>query len=391
MKTPIKLSRNAVILIILGNFAVLVLMTLVFLCYYCRRYCRNGAEGKAENVLDKEKMAYSSYSRNISQQLPCEDRGRLVFLHGPKQFEVEDLLRASAEMLGKGSFGSAYRAALEDSSVVVVKRVKDAFASSRKEFEQHMQLLGSLKHVNLVSLRAYYYAKDEKLLVYDYLPNGSLYSLLHGNRGPNRTPLDWTRRLKIALDAALGLAYLHRSGLIHGNVKSSNILLDKHGNACVADFCLMRLVNPSIAATRSAGYRAPEQIDNKKASQKADIYSFGVVLLELLTGKSPAQNSLQDEGDCIDLPKWAQSVVREEWTVEVFDLELLRYENIEEEMVAMLQIALVCACGQAEQRPKMSHVVKMIYNITSDRHQFPFNSPPSPSPSNSPLLDAASH
>ncbi|KAH9327105.1 hypothetical protein KI387_007283 [Taxus chinensis] len=350
-------------------------MTLVFLCYYRRKYWRDGGEEKASKISDTEKMVSSAYSRNISQQIPEESRGRLVFLHGPKQFEVEDLLRASAEMLGKGSFGSAYRAALEDSSVVVVKRVKEAIVSSRKDFEQHMQLLGSLKHVNLVSLRAYYYAKDEKLLVYDYHPNGSLCSLLHANRGPNRSPLDWCKRMKIASDAAVGLAFLHSSGMVHGNLKSSNILLDDKGNACLTDFGLEGLVNPSVAATRSAGYRAPEQKAHKKISQKGDVYSFGVVLLEILTGKSPAQSNLQEEGRGMDLPKWVQSVVREEWTVEVFDLELMRYPNIEEEMVAMLQIALACALEEADERPKMDNVVTMIQSIAGE-HRVSIDSPP---------------
>lgn len=109
------------------------------------------------------------------------EKGKLVFLDRKKQFELEDLLRASAEMLGKGSFGTAYKAVLEDGTAVVVKRLKDANGASRKEFEQHMDLIGRLRHPNVVCLRAYFYAREEKLLVYDYLPCGNLFSLLHGN------------------------------------------------------------------------------------------------------------------------------------------------------------------------------------------------------------------
>ncbi|KAH9289715.1 hypothetical protein KI387_033832, partial [Taxus chinensis] len=110
-------------------------------------------------------------------------------------FELEDLLRASAEMLGKSSFGTAYKSVLEDGNVVAVKRLREVQGSGKRDFEQHMELVGRLRHLNLVSLKAYYYARDEKLLVYDYMENGSLYFLLHGNRGPGRTPLDWTTRL----------------------------------------------------------------------------------------------------------------------------------------------------------------------------------------------------
>ena len=103
-----------------------------------------------------------------------------MFFEGVRRFELEDLLRASAEMLGKGGFGTAYKAVLDDGNVVAVKRLKDASVGGKREFEQHMEVLGRLRHPNVVSLRAYYFAREEKLLVYDYMPNGSLFWLLHG-------------------------------------------------------------------------------------------------------------------------------------------------------------------------------------------------------------------
>lgn len=192
-----------------------------------------------------------------------------------------------------------------------------------------------------------------------------------GNRGPGRTPLDWTTRLKIAAGAARGLAFIHNSckslKLAHGNIKSTNILLDKAGNARVSDFGLSIFASPATAAPRSNGYRAPEALDSRKHTAKSDVYSFGVLLLELLTGKCP---SVVDSGGpgsgyggVVDLPRWVQSVVREEWTAEVFDLELMRYKDIEEEMVGLLQIAMSCTAALPDQRPKMSHVVKMIEEI----------------------------
>ena len=141
-----------------------------------------------------------------------------------------------------------------------------------------------------------------------------------GNRGPGRTPLDWTARLKMAAGTAHGLAFLHTSSKVaHGNIKSTNVLLDHSGNACLSDFGL------SIFASRSNGYRAPEAgSDARKLTQKSDVYSFGVLLLEILTGKFPSAAGDAGSG-AGDLPRWVQSVVREEWTAEVFDLELMRY------------------------------------------------------------------
>lgn len=117
--------------------------------------------------------------------------------------------------------------------------------------------------------------------------------------------------------------------------------------------------------TRTSGYHAPEVIESKKPSQKSDVYSFGVVLLELLTGKAPVQSATAaaSQDEVVDLPKWVQSVVREEWTAEVFDVELIKYQNVEEEMVQLLQIAMTCVGKNPETRPKMGQVVRMIEEI----------------------------
>lgn len=171
--------------------------------------------------------------------------------------------------------------------------------------------------------------------------------------------------MRIAIGAARGIARIHAANggkLVHGNIKSSNIFLNSQQYGCVSDLGLTTITSalaPVIA--RAAGYRAPEVTDSRKATQASDVYSFGVVLLEILTGKSPIHTTGGDE--LVHLVRWVHSVVREEWTAEVFDVELLRYPNIEEEMVEMLQIAMSCVIRMPDQRPKMPDVVRVIENV----------------------------
>jgi serine/threonine protein kinase len=183
------------------------------------------------------------------------------------------------------------------------------------------------------------------------------------NNGAGRTPLNWETRSTIALGAAQGIAYLHSQGPTssHGNIKSSNILLTKSFEPRVSDFGLAYLALPTATPNRVSGYRAPEVTDARKVSQKADVYSFGIMLLELLTGKAPTHSSLNEEG--VDLPRWVQSIVQDEWNTEVFDMELLRYQSVEEEMVNLLQLALECTAHYPDKRPSMDVVASKIEKI----------------------------
>ncbi|XBI28250.1 hypothetical protein VPH35_052520 [Triticum aestivum] len=278
-----------------------------------------------------------------------------------EEFDVRALMMGAAEMLGKGAAATTYRvvmggqqdvgdAGAEETKgeAVVVKRLRRREGTTREDEGRRRELareMGSWRHANIVDLRAFYASEEELLLVFDYIPNGSLHSLLHENRGPARAPLDWQTRLRLAQDAAQGLAYLHGvsgSRLAHRHLTSSNILVDGGGSARVSDFALLQLLLP-----------APP---SEKALQKQDVRDFGVILLEILTGRSP-------EDGKVDIPRWVRTVVREEWTSEVFDMELLRTRGAEDEMVALLQVALLCAADNPRERPRMAVVSKMIEDI----------------------------
>ncbi|KAF8103321.1 hypothetical protein N665_0188s0259 [Sinapis alba] len=294
-----------------------------------------------------------------------DEEGRIVFFGGSKYtFDLDDLLAASAEILGRGASGSTYKVAVDDTATVIVKRLEEVVVG-RREFEQTMEIVGRIRDENVAELKAYYYSKNDKLAVYSYYSKGNLLEMLHGE---NQVSLDWESRLRIVIGAARGLAVIHEADdrkLVHGNIKSSNIFIDSQGNGCICDLGLTSITRSLPQTTiRSSGYHAPEVTDTRKCTQFSDVYSFGVVLLELLTGKSPVMSPAVSGEENMDLASWIRSVVSKEWTGEVFDIELMKQIGIEEEMVEMLQIGLACVALKPQDRPHAAEVVKMLQDIT---------------------------
>lgn len=189
-------------------------------------------------------------------------------------------------------------------------------------------------------------------------------------RGPETT-IAWPTRMKIIMGITRGLNFLHtKENIIHGNLTSSNILLDEQYNPKIADVGLSRLMTSAgntnvIATAGTLGYRAPELSKLKNASIKTDIYSLGVIMLELLTGKSPSEAS-----DGLDLPQWVASIVKEEWTNEVFDVELMRENgsstNIGDELLNTLKLALHCVDPSPGARPESDQVLQKLEEIKPD-------------------------
>ncbi|VAH53120.1 unnamed protein product [Triticum turgidum subsp. durum] len=277
-------------------------------------------------------------------------------------FDLKDLLGASTEVLGKGTVGTTYRATLDSGYELVVKRLKDVDLGEAI-FGRLVMLFGTIQNKHVAPLLWYYCSKDEKLLVYNVIPLGSLAKALHGDQGSGPAPLDWEQRLAISLAAAHGVQAIHLAGpsSCHGNIKSSNILLTGTHDACVSEHGLITLGIYSNAS----GYRAPEVTHNRWVSQKSDVYSFGILLLELLTRKSPLGNRFQDDRG-VDLPRWVCSITPEEWRAEVFDVELLargQKDGKEECMVRLMQLGLKCCSQDADSRPTMSDVVQRIEEI----------------------------
>ncbi|KAA8517467.1 hypothetical protein F0562_017760 [Nyssa sinensis] len=365
-----KLSTKDIILIAAGVLlVVLLVLCCVLLCCLIRKRAaskakKNGATA-SQAAAGRGEKAFPAAGTEVESG--GEAGGKLVHFDGPFVFTTDDLLCATAEIMGKNTYGTAYKATLEDGNQVAVKRLREKVTKGQKEFETEVAALGKIRHPNILALRAYYLGpKGEKLLVFDYIANGSLSSFLHA-RGPETT-IAWPTRMKIAMGITQGLCYLHtQENIIHGNLTSSNILLDEHNNAKIADVGLSRLMTSAantnvIATTGSLGYRAPEVSKLKDATTKTDVYSLGVIILELLTGKSPSEGT-----DGLDLPQWVASIVKEEWTNEVFDVELMRdATDMGDELLNTLKLALHCVDPSPAARPDVQQVLQQLEEIKPD-------------------------
>ncbi|KAK6913141.1 Protein kinase domain [Dillenia turbinata] len=286
----------------------------------------------------------------------------LIVLTSPviNGLKFDDLLKAPAELLGRGKHGSLYKVICDNGMVLAVKRIKD-WTISINEFKLRMQRLDQVKHPNVLPAIAFYCSRKEKLLVYEYLQNGSLFRLLHGTHMGVR--FEWTSRLNIAATIAEALAFMHQElqedGIAHGNLKSSNVLLNKNLEACITEYGLMADEESQSIPNNITG---PESKANVMNPFKEDIYRLGVILLQLLTGKLVQNNEF-------DLAKWVHSVISEEWTVEVFDRSLVQEGASEERMLHLLQIAIKCTKSKPEERPSINQVAVMINSIKEDEER----------------------
>ncbi|ESR66423.1 hypothetical protein CICLE_v10010420mg [Citrus x clementina] len=285
-----------------------------------------------------------------------------------ERFDLHDLLRASAEILGSGCFGSSYKASLSTGAMMVVKRFKQMNNVGREEFQEHMRRLGRLRHPNLLPLVAYYYRKEEKLLVHEFVPKRSLAVNLHGHQALGQPSLDWPSRLKIVKGVAKGLQYLYRElpSLIapHGHIKSSNVLLNESLEPVLADYGLIPVMNQESAQELMIAYKSPEFLQLGRITKKTDVWSLGVLILEIMTGKFPANFLQQGKKADGDLASWVNSVLANgDNRTEVFDKEMADERNSEGEMVKLLKIGLACCEEEVEKRLDLKEAVEKIEEV----------------------------
>ncbi|XP_031495124.1 probable inactive receptor kinase At5g67200 [Nymphaea colorata] len=368
-------SRKArlVMGLVLAGFFLLLGAIVFFLVRGKKR--KEAAEGDsssrlAPSTVESEKPGRESINR-AQQSAEMVRSGKLAFCGGEAQaYALEELLRASAEMLGRGTVGVTYKAVMERQLIVSVKRLDAGCAKlGREEFERRMEALGALRHPNLVPLRAYLQAKEERLLVYEYQPNGSLFSLIHGSRSSRAKPLHWTSCLKIAEDVAQGLSYIHlASKFCHGNLKSTNVLLGADFEARVADYGLTIFL-PEHANIDDSVYRPPETAGrpDRRVSTKADIYSYGILILELLAGKMPVRSITAS----MDLKRWVKAARKEgseDYTLSssatTDTTTTTSTTGIGNQKLDMLaEVASECIRPRPDERPTMRQVLRMIQEV----------------------------
>ncbi|CAL9167987.1 unnamed protein product [Musa hybrid cultivar] len=330
--------------------------------------------GKSKGIEDLEAASVEKGSADHDgekKKVPKKEQGKLTFVaEGRRKFDMQDLLKASAEVLGSGNFGSSYKATLVDAPAVVVKRFKEMNGVGREDFQEHMRRLGRLSHPNLLPLVAYYYRKEEKLLITEFVPNGSLAHMLHGNRGSTESPLDWPTRLNIVKGVARGLAYLYEElpmlTVPHGHLKSSNVLLDQSLAPLLADYALVPVLNKATASKVMVAYKSPECARHGKPSKKSDVWCFGILILEILTGEFPANHLTQGKAGAGDLASWVSRIASEERASPVFDKNMKGTENNEGEMLKLLQIAMACCETDDESRWELMTVLEKIEEIKGE-------------------------
>ncbi|GKV31595.1 hypothetical protein SLEP1_g40272 [Rubroshorea leprosula] len=303
-------------------------------------------------------------------------------LKGARCFSFEELKKytnnfSEANDIGFGGYGKVYRGTLPNGELVAIKRAQQGSMQGGQEFKTEIELLSRVHHKNVVGLLGFCFEQGEQMLIYEYVPNGSLYETLSGKSG---IILDWSRRLKIALGAARGLAYLHELAnppIIHRDIKSTNILLDQRLTAKVADFGLSKLISDTekghvttqVKGTMVSAFMHPLQWDNKgyldpeyymtqQLTEKSDVYSFGVLLLEMITGRRPIERGkyiVREVNIAMDKTKDLYSL-RQILDPAIADTSLKGLETF-------VDLAMSCVEESGADRPTMGEVVKEIENI----------------------------
>ncbi|CAH1429145.1 unnamed protein product [Lactuca virosa] len=334
---------------------VILLLLVVFATVMIIRY-NNRSKAEQRLARDREEIVSSG------------DSGKSSKVFTSKEIKRATNNYSSKGLLGVGGFGEVYKGVLDDGTEVAVKCAKLGNTKSVDQVLNEVRILCQVNHKNLVHLLGCCIGKKEPLLVYEYIPNGSLHDHLHDK---NKIPLTWPQRLGIARDTAEGLSYLHFSAsrpIYHRDVKSSNILLDENMKAKVADFGLSRLAHTDLThvttcAQGTLGYLDPDYYWNYQLTDKSDVYSFGVLLLEILTCQKAIDFGRAT--DDVNLVAYVKRMVNEERMVDVIDSMLKNPATSLEidSMKALGFLAMSCLEERRENRPSMKEVSEEIEYI----------------------------
>ncbi|KAA3457342.1 putative inactive receptor kinase [Gossypium australe] len=348
----------------------------------------SGRKSSPGSPLASSPRVIETFEQPVTLDVYSPDRlaGELFFLDTSLSFTIEELSRAPAEVLGRGSHGTLYKATLRNGHMLTVKWLRVGLVKHKKEFAKEVKKIGSLRHSNFVPVRAYYWGprEQERLLLSDYIHCDSLalhlyefrlsvyaYMYVNAETTPRRYhPLSFSQRLKVAVEVAKCLLHLHDRGLPHGNLKPTNILLaDPDYHACLTDYCLHRLMTPTGIAEQilnlgALGYRAPELASTSKPvpSFKADVYALGVILMELLTRRS-AGDIISGQSGAVDLTDWVRLCNQEGRGMDCIDRDIASGEEHTKAMDDMLAISLRCILPVNE-RPNIRQVHEDLCSIS---------------------------
>lgn len=283
-----------------------------------------------------------------------------------REIEVATKGLSGGNVIGEGGQGIVYRGVLEDDTIVAVKNLSNNSGQAEKEFQVELAVIGRVKHKNLVKLLGYCVEGAYRMLVYEYVENGNLDDWLHGHIGVS--PLTWNIRMNIILGTAKGLAYLHESlepKVVHRNIKSSNILLDREWKPKMSDFGLAKLLDSenTHVTTRvmgTHGYIAPEYAWTGMLNEKSDAYSFGILIMEIISGRCPVDHS-RPHGE-VNLIDWLKTMVENRKSEEVVDPKLPEMPS-SKALKHVLLVALMCVDPNASERPKMGQVIHMLEEV----------------------------
>lgn len=348
MHSQKRLLQNKLVLFsIIASALIVVLAGLVLVSYKNFKLCEADRETRLEEGKEKDpkwKLA-SFHQLEIDEDEICD-------------LEEENLV-------GSGSTGKVYRLNLKkNGGTVAVKQLWKG--DGLKLLTAEMDILGKIRHRNILKLYACLVKGGSNLLVFEYMENGNLFQALHRQLKGGQPELDWYQRYRIALGAARGISYLHHDcspPIIHRDIKSTNILLDDDYEAKVADFGVAKIVQnmhkgseySSFAGTH--GYIAPELAYTPKVTEKCDVYSFGVVLLELVTGRKPVED---EYGEGKDIVYWVSSNLNDrENVLKVLD-DKVAYECVQDDMIKVLKVGILCTTKLPSLRPTMREVIKML-------------------------------